>query len=201
MARKNGKGESESGARERLLAAALDSFNDKGYAAASVRESVEAAGVTKPVLYYYFGSKEGIFLELMENSHRTFESLAQNLSAIEAPAPEKIISFCAELFDTSLQSLPLVRLMYAISYGPPQGAPHFDLDAFFLRLMELMRQLVSAGISAGELSGDSVDDVARSIIAMVTSAINEQLSARAARLDREGMIRMLQLLMDGIARN
>jgi hypothetical protein len=64
-----------------------------------------------------------------------------------------------------------------------------------------MRQLVSAGISAGELSGDSVDDVARSIIAMVTSAINEQLSARAARLDREGMIRMLQLLMDGIARN
>jgi hypothetical protein len=45
MARKNGKGEPESGARERLLVAALESFNDKGYAAASVREIVEAAGV------------------------------------------------------------------------------------------------------------------------------------------------------------
>lgn len=95
MARKNGTGNSEPGARERLLAAALESFNDKGYAAASVRESVAAAGVTKPVLYYYFGSREGIFLELMDNSNRTFQSLAQNLSAIDAPAPEKIISFCA----------------------------------------------------------------------------------------------------------
>lgn len=38
--------------RERLLTAALTIINTKGYEAASVREIVAAAGVTKPTLYY-----------------------------------------------------------------------------------------------------------------------------------------------------
>ncbi|MCE1227092.1 MAG: TetR/AcrR family transcriptional regulator, partial [Geobacteraceae bacterium] len=47
--------------RQRLLDAALQLFSTKGYAATSVRELVEAAGVTKPVLYYYFKNKEGLY--------------------------------------------------------------------------------------------------------------------------------------------
>src|SRR5437763_7281448 len=35
-------------------------FAERGYDATSVREIVEAAGVTKPTLYYHFGSKEGL---------------------------------------------------------------------------------------------------------------------------------------------
>ncbi|HBG05567.1 MAG: hypothetical protein A2075_07575 [Geobacteraceae bacterium GWC2_58_44] len=42
--------EPEPGARERLLTAALTLFNEKGYAAASVQEIVQAAGVTGALL-------------------------------------------------------------------------------------------------------------------------------------------------------
>ena len=35
-------------------------FAERGYDATSVREIVEAAGVAKPTLYYYFRSKEGL---------------------------------------------------------------------------------------------------------------------------------------------
>jgi AcrR family transcriptional regulator len=35
-------------------------FASRGYDATSIREIVEAAGVAKPTLYYYFGSKEGL---------------------------------------------------------------------------------------------------------------------------------------------
>ena len=62
------KDESPLGARQRLLDAAAELFNGKGYAATTVREIVKAAGVTKPVLYYYFKNKEGIFLELMRGN-------------------------------------------------------------------------------------------------------------------------------------
>jgi hypothetical protein len=41
-------------ARERLLEAGIALFAEKGYASTSVREIVARAGVTKPVLYYYF---------------------------------------------------------------------------------------------------------------------------------------------------
>ncbi len=52
----------DSSVRQRLLRAASDLFAQKGYAATTVREIVAAVGVTKPVLYYYFGSKEGLYL-------------------------------------------------------------------------------------------------------------------------------------------
>jgi len=192
--------EPEAGARERLLTAALTLFNEKGYAAASVRELVQGAGVTKPVLYYYFGNKEGIYLELMENAYRTFETLAERVVSLDGSAQDRIVRFCSEMFDISLERLPQVRLIYAIYYGPPQGAPQFDLEAYFFRMMELTQRLVSEGVAAGELGENSVEDMARAIIAILTSSINEQLCQRPTRLDREAMVRMLRLLMGGMAK-
>jgi len=196
----NREAEPEACVRERLLTAALALFNDKGYAATSVREIVQAAGVTKPVLYYYFGNKEGIFLELMRNSYHSFESLAARTVSLDGAVQERIIRFCCDLFDASLERLPEVRLIYAIYYGPPQGAPQFDLEAYFIRMMELVYRLVSQGVASGAWSGHSVEDAARAIIAIVTSAINEQLSRRESKLDRDGMVRLLRLLMRGMER-
>ena len=194
------KNEPDAGARERLLAAALDLFNEKGYAATSVRELVAAAGVTKPVLYYYFANKEGIYLELMQNSYGTFESLVAGIS-LEGSAQESIIQFCRDLFDISVERLELVRLIYAIYYGPPQGAPPFDLGAYFVRMLELIQRMVRAGMDRNELQQGSVEDMSRAIIAILTSSINDLLCGREAKLDREGLVRMLRLLMDGIARS
>ena len=51
---------SESAIASKLLEAAVRLFATKGYPATSTREIVEAAGVTKPMLYYYFQNKEGL---------------------------------------------------------------------------------------------------------------------------------------------
>ena len=99
----------------------------------------------------------------------------------------------------SLERLALVRLIYAIYYGAPQGAPPFDLEAYFFGMLESMLRLVEAAMAQGELKQESAEDVARAIIAIVTSSINEQLCRRDSKVDREGMVRMLNLLMSGIA--
>ena len=62
----NTDGSPEPKTRERLLETAIAIFAEKGYAGTSVREIVEQAGVSKPVLYYYFQSKEGLFLAILE---------------------------------------------------------------------------------------------------------------------------------------
>ncbi len=46
--------------KKAILRVAARLFATRGFEATSVREIVEAAGVTKPTLYYYFGSKEGL---------------------------------------------------------------------------------------------------------------------------------------------
>ena len=43
--------------KELIMKCALDLFYAKGYDAVGVQEIVDKAGVTKPTLYYYFGSK------------------------------------------------------------------------------------------------------------------------------------------------
>jgi AcrR family transcriptional regulator len=53
--------------RSRILAAATRIFARKGYDGASMSDIAEAAGVTKPVLYDHFASKDALFETLLRS--------------------------------------------------------------------------------------------------------------------------------------
>src|SRR3954470_19518463 len=55
---------------ERMLDAALEIFAARGFEAASMDEIAEATGITKPMLYSYFGSKEGLYLACIDRAGR-----------------------------------------------------------------------------------------------------------------------------------
>jgi AcrR family transcriptional regulator len=51
--------------KERILAAALVEFSEKGISGARVDAIAARAGVNKRMLYYYFGSKDDLFREIL----------------------------------------------------------------------------------------------------------------------------------------
>jgi AcrR family transcriptional regulator len=51
--------------RERIVEAAIDLFAERGYEGASMRDLAAAAGISKPVLYDHFDSKQELFVALM----------------------------------------------------------------------------------------------------------------------------------------
>ena len=51
--------------RKQLLIAARETFGTKGFTATSMNDVAVAAGVTKPVLYQHFESKQQLFLEVL----------------------------------------------------------------------------------------------------------------------------------------
>ncbi len=53
------------GGRERILREATAKFVAAGYAAVSMQQIADAAGVTKATLYHHFRDKEDLFLEVM----------------------------------------------------------------------------------------------------------------------------------------
>lgn len=57
--------------RERLLDVASAEFAEKGLTGVGVNEIAEQAGTTKRMLYYHFGSKEGLYLAVLERSYRS----------------------------------------------------------------------------------------------------------------------------------
>lgn len=185
--------------RQRLLDAALQLFSTKGYAATSVRELVEAAGVTKPVLYYYFKNKEGLYLALMEDALGDFFQVAEQARTAPGCVTERIRGYCTALLDIFVERLPVARLIYAIYYGPPQGAPHIDFEASFSTMLAHMEQLVSEGISTGEFRQVSPPDAAWAIVALLNTTMEEQLTQTGqVRVDRSGLLRLLALLFEGI---
>jgi len=188
-------------ARERLLQSALSLFTEHGYAAASIREICAVAGVTKPVLYYYFGSKEGLYQQLMEDAYALFEFRLAQLTTLKGDIDmrRRLIDFCEGLFDICIEQIPLVRLIYSIYYGPPQGAPAFNLDRYYDRMLEVASGLVRNGIEAGEIRAGNVNNMTWALLSCFNTAIEEQLCHHSPRIDRAAMVAMLNMVFDGIA--
>jgi AcrR family transcriptional regulator len=201
MLRKKGMKKSEGqAARQRLLLAALDLFNKKGYASTSVREIVEAAGVSKPVLYYYFKNKEGIYLEFFKKPFETLDNILEESLHETSNSRERIIRLMDRIFVLFIENLEAARLMYSIYYGPPQGAPFFDFDRCHLKIMDVTCLIVKEGIKRGEIIAVDPDIFASIIIGALNFATEDQLCHRSPHIDRKGLSRMLALIFYGLTK-
>ena len=56
--------------RQRILAAALSIFRERGFDAATMREIAAAAGVAVGAAYYYFDSKDAIVTAFYERAQQ-----------------------------------------------------------------------------------------------------------------------------------
>ncbi|KYD13276.1 hypothetical protein B4135_2939 [Caldibacillus debilis] len=57
--------------KQRIIRAALKEFADKGYEQASTNRIVKEAGIGKGMLFYYFNSKQDLYLYLIDYSFET----------------------------------------------------------------------------------------------------------------------------------
>jgi AcrR family transcriptional regulator len=71
-----------------MLEAAMKLFADSGYSNVSMEAIAAETGITKPLLYSYFGSKEGLYVACIE---RFFVPLEQAITGVGGPhlAPER----------------------------------------------------------------------------------------------------------------
>jgi AcrR family transcriptional regulator len=69
-----------------MLAVAERAFAQRGFHAASVDAIAEGSGITKPMVYAYFGSKEGLYRACMVRAReRLFEALRSNVDTSAPP--------------------------------------------------------------------------------------------------------------------
>ncbi len=183
--------------RERLMAAAVELFACKGYAATTVREIVEAAGVTKPVLYYYFGSKDGIFAEIMSRALALFDATIGAALDAGGTATERLYRLMDQLFALVLGNLSVVRVAHALYFGPPQDAPLFDFDAFHERLQAVVLGLVNEGMASGELREGEPEIVAMAVLGAFDTAEGLALCHPEWSVDRTTLSRVLDVVLRG----
>lgn len=184
--------------RARLLAGATTLFARKGYAATTIREIVEAAGVTKPVLYYYFTNKEGLYLELMKAPHARFLALLDESLGEGGSAFDMIRTLLTRGYDLFCLYRDIARIAYGVYFGPPQGAPYFDFDDYQLKLMHTIGMLVGKGIESGEFREGDVEAMTLSLVAVHNFVSQIELCQVELRIGRDGLARMLDVILEGM---
>ena len=185
--------------REQLMRAALKLFTQRGYTATTVREVVKEAGVTKPALYYYFGSKEGLFLELMRTHFGRLEAAVDLLRGGKGNVRKRLMMMLENAFRYVQQDRDFIRLMHAVYFGPPGEAPYFDFDAYHQRYHDLVSRLLEEGIEHGEFRPGNSGDMAWIILGTIEIAIEDQICSQASRIDRKTLRRLLEMVFDGLA--
>jgi len=76
-----------------VIAAAVDLFWEKGYAATSVQDVADALGMLKGSLYYYIKSKEDLLKKIFEDSHTEVRSITESVLALEQPSIDRLRIF------------------------------------------------------------------------------------------------------------
>lgn len=156
--------------KTRIMKAATHLFANKGYASTSVREIVEAAGVTKPTLYYWFDSKEGLFVELVESYLNGLNDMVRQWASAPGSVRERLLGFVEAYIQGGVSNREVVMLMIAAHAPSDTKQPRIDLLTMHVRRMHLFEALLREGIERGELRSDlDVPYAVRSLAGMLNA--------------------------------
>ena len=162
----------EPNARERLLETATELFAEKGYAGTSVREIVDRAGVSKPVLYYYFKSKEGLFYAIMEWAADVQQEILEEIFTTSGTVLDRFIYFYRRISEGVQQYQNLYKMIHGLIYGPPQGAPEYDFPKYQRYMLDAVKRIYTNGLTAGEVQPADADEVAFLVLSLIDFSLN-----------------------------
>ena len=120
--------------RSTIVDCALQLFAQRGYDAVGVQEIVDAARVTKPTLYHYFGNKRGVLDAIVREGFAPLFTQLDTVDAIQGDVPETLRRVTQVYFAFATRHAVLYRLLLAMAVGLP------DNDAFRPTEAVLVRQ-------------------------------------------------------------
>jgi AcrR family transcriptional regulator len=154
---------------QELLAAALDLFVERGYAATRLDDVAAQAGVSKGTLYLYFANKEDLFKAVVREHlvpvlGETEEAIDQYQGHSSELLREIIMAWWTRVGDTKLSGL--TKLMIAESGNFPEVAQFFH-DEIILRGNAMIEHTLERGMRLGEMRKLDPVEVTQVIVAPV----------------------------------
>lgn len=159
---------------QEIVAAAMEVFAERGFAAARLEEVAARAGVSKGTLYLYFPSKDELFKAVIR------AAILPNLQQAEAlvaaaggpcfPVLERLLRMVARLIATTRMAV-IPRLVIAEAGNFPELAAFYHREVI-RRGFGVLAALLRRGIDNGEFRPVPVDPTVRLIVApLLMSAV------------------------------
>jgi TetR/AcrR family transcriptional regulator len=147
----------ETSSHDRILRGALELFSTKGYDATSVREICEAAAITKPTLYHFYGSKEGVYRALVGGALDGFRAAVAGALGATGSVRDRLRGLILASFAAARREPGVSRFVLGLIHHPPSSAPSTDFVRFYEGILSLVSQTVEDAVGRGELAPGPTD--------------------------------------------
>jgi AcrR family transcriptional regulator len=186
--------------RERLLAAAAEVFASRGYHAASVDQVAERAGFTTGAVYSAFGSKEELFLGVVEEHMRRSVAAMEAAVADRPTVDDRVREGAAHWMDLVARTPEMVLLhteFWAFAVRDARVRPR--VAAYYAEVRAALCRLLDAGArELGLRLTMPVEDVAIAVEALADGIARQRLSDPAAVSD-DLFARLLGVLLQSVS--
>lgn len=145
-----------------ILAAALEQFVERGYAATRLEDVARRAGVTKGTMYRYFAGKTELFRDVVRSSVvPQIEAFERVIAESQGDSRELLVCFANGWMDKIYRSpvAGLAKLVMAESANFPELA-RFYQDEVIERAVRAVKRVLERGVERGEFRPMDVDAAA-----------------------------------------
>jgi AcrR family transcriptional regulator len=146
--------------REDILEVATQEFAEFGLSGARVDSIAEKTRTSKRMIYYYYGSKEGLYLAVLERAYRKIRSLEADLQLAELPPDEALRQLISTTFDHDEQNPDFVRL---VSIENIHHAMHMkrssEIADLNISVVRTLQDIIDRGLATGTFRrrADAID--------------------------------------------
>lgn len=198
--------------KERILLAALDAFAEKGHLATTMEEIAVRARLNKAMVYYYYSSKENLFLEVIKfianDIQQEFLAAAPKIPRTGDPV-ETIKSMVSMHYRVFTQNVKHARIFMDVLLNAPDSIkPIFsDITPHSSSIFRVMLQLFQEGYERKLFRNIDYRQVIVSIIGMnvvyalakpITEAIMNLTVENEEDFHEERLKTNIDLLLNGI---
>jgi AcrR family transcriptional regulator len=187
-----------------ILKVATAEFADKGLSGARIDEIAATTRTSKRMIYYYFGSKEGLYIAVLEDAYRRIRTIEIQLHLEDLPPEDALRKLVGFTFDYQHEHEDFIRLV--MNENMHRGeflAQSAAIQQLNVPAIEAVRQVYERGVKAKVFRKD-VDpiDLHMSISALSFFSVGNRYtfslifkhdmeSSRALRARRDSVVEMI----------
>ena len=133
-----------------IIAVATREFAEKGLAGARIDVIAEAMRTSKRMIYYYFGSKEGLYVRVLEEAYRRIREIEAGLHLEDLPPEDALRKLVAFTVDYQLANPDFIRLVMTENIHRGEYLAQSKLiQKLNVPAIEGLRQVYERGVRAG----------------------------------------------------
>ena len=148
-----------------ILRAAEHIFAELGLAGARMDAIARVAGVNKALIYYYFKSKDALYLAVVEQHMKEFSRQALELLSSNRSVKDKVLDYVSMHFDFIAARADYPKIFQRFMMA--DSRPFMQIrKKYFSPVAKKFQSVIAQGIRSGELAASDSTHTAISLVAL-----------------------------------